>query len=74
MRFKVTLSKRIPPKHKYSSPFIAGQINDVSDFRTRTWEIEAENKEEIISFYNDAVEKKLPNVIGFSIHSIEVIE
>ena len=70
-KFKVTLQRKLP---KEGNPFYPGRINETAKVMIRTWEIEAENEEEIRKYYEEAKLQDLDNVRGFDLRSIEICD
>lgn len=70
MKFRVQIERR----EKFAgNPFIASLIHRKVETVIRTWEIEANSKEEIEQYFKEAVEQGIQNVCGFELRSIEEI-
>lgn len=78
--YRVIVSKREVNRSftgTYFNPFLIKNKSDLpSNTRTitREWTFDAENEEEVMRLYNEAVQAKNPQLEGFTLASINLVK
>lgn len=67
-KFKVEIESLVRRRNPFRPIHLS--LDDKSTYLIRSWEIEAKNEAEARRLFKEAQDKKLPNVIGFTLRSI----
>lgn len=73
-RVEIHRPSAIPGQHQ-RNPFLRrlDNVNDRTTMLVRSWEMEAVSKDQIRKYFKEAQALKIPNVVGYTLRSIEEI-
>lgn len=69
--FKVTLECSMPKHGPMWNPFHPNAMMGTTRVALRSWEFEAADEAEVERLYQEAMQAKLPQVVGFAIRNIQ---